>query len=267
MAIENGLILRKIYQNIREKFNDLALYWNAILRIWNDTSPKEFYEPRVGGWKGIKIQQNSTIPVGLRYSNRKTFSNIANEVNQDIVEESSRIHTLGNENNIRRSVKSLNDITHTYIGSAEGYSKINVNVVGKTTSIDLASLGIKKYSQLTENAADIYNGSKLLSSPNETAIIEYNKDEITEEITQKDVLTFDVNTNTVLGNGEIVKKSDYEHINSVLNRIQTCLNKKSSWFSGGICARLCQTSCQNRCQKSCQGCNTKQCHDQKCGTH
>ena len=27
-----------------------------------------------------------------------------------------------------------------------------------------------------------------------------------------------------------------------------------------------QINCQNRCQVSCQGCNTKQCHDQNCGS-
>lgn len=267
MAVENGIILRKIYQQIRDKFNDLALYWNAIWRIWNNTTPSEFREPWTRGWKGSKIAQNCSIPVELRYSNRKTYEGKTNEINQDIVEESSKIHTLGNENNIRRSVRSLNDITHTYIGSAEGYSKIVVNNIGKTTTIDLASLGIKKYSQLTNNPDDVNNGQQLLTYPNDTSIVEYDKDATTEVITQKDVLTFDVNTNSVLNNDEIVKKSDYEHINSVLNRIQSCLNKKSTWFSGGICARLCQTSCQNRCQKSCQGCNTKQCHDQKCGTH
>ena len=81
------------------------------------------------------------------------------------------------------------------------------------------------------------------------------------------ILTYDNSTYMLLEHEDIVKKSDYESIQNVLDRIQTCLNSKNTWFSSGLCSRTCQVSCQRSCQLACQGCNSKQCHNQKCGTH
>lgn len=259
-------IVRRIYTSIRNKFNDLALRWNGLLKVWNNDSPIEFQGRWVSGNKGSKIQMNDTVPVEYRYTSKKAYSGEPNEVQQDIIEESSLIHTLGNENNIRNSVKELNDKTYDMLGRNEGISKVDLNLIGHKVNTDLSSLGIKKYSQLSKTSTDVYNGNQLLSNPSETSNVEYEKNSL-DQVLQKDVLTFYNNENYALNNSEIVKKSDYEQIEKVLERIQMCIDKKSSWFSGGICSRTCQVSCQNRCQTSCQACNTRQCHDQKCGVH
>ena len=52
------------------------------------------------------------------------------------------------------------------------------------------------------------------------------------------------------------------------NKINSILKLRDGWFSSnGRCNYSCQVNCQNKCQLSCQACNTKQCHNQKCGTH
>lgn len=259
-------ILRSFYTNLRTKFKDLALRWNAILRIWNNTTPVEYEDVWIYGWDGIAIRMHDTIPVKYRYKNKKEYSGEKDEVLENIVEESDRIHTLGNENNIRRSIIDLNNKTHNYIGK-DYYNKLNISIIGKPTSIDLEEKGVKKYNQLTLNPNDIIDGQQMLSNPSETSIVEYEYDSVNEKLVQKDILTFDNSSAMVLDNNDIVKKADYDSVNNVLSRIQMCIDKKNSWFSGGICSRNCQVSCQTRCQISCQACNTKQCHDQKCGTH
>ena len=70
-----------------------------------------------------------------------------------------------------------------------------------------------------------------------------------------------------LKNEEYIKKHEYDQLNKILDSIGNCLKKKDGWFSNGVCNFSCQVKCQNSCQVSCQLCNTKQCHDQKCGTH
>ena len=50
--------------------------------------------------------------------------------------------------------------------------------------------------------------------------------------------------------------------------ITSVLNTRDIWYDGNnLCARSCQVACQTACQTSCQGCNTSQCHNQKCGAH
>ena len=85
---------------------------------------------------------------------------------------------------------------------------------------------------------------------------------------QNCVYTFNVNQNWELDNEHIVRKSDLEQVQKLLEKIGNCLRMRDGWFdSNDRCQRSCQVNCQTRCQASCQGCNTKQCHDQKCGTH
>lgn len=142
------------------------------------------------------------------------------------------------------------------------------NYIGSETSENLSARGIKKYSELRNNPNDVYNGKQLLDNPSKTSepIYEYMPDSI--KANQKNVYTFDVNRNYSLNNEEVVKKADYQQLQQLLDKIEKCLKLRDGWFdSNDRCIYTCQVACQNRCQVSCQACNTKQCHDQKCGTH
>lgn len=61
------------------------------------------------------------------------------------------------------------------------------------------------------------------------------------------------------------------HINNLITTINAVLARydayNSFWDGSNLCARSCQVACQTACQTSCQGCNTSQCHNQKCGAH
>ncbi len=152
-----------------------------------------------------------------------------------------------------------------------GDLKINVtqpNYIGVETSENLSARGIKKYSELKPNPNDVQNGQQLLDNPAKTSetIYEYMPDSI--EANQKNTFTFDVNRNYSLNNEEVVKKADYQQLEQLLDKMDRCLKLRDGWFdSNDRCIYTCQVACQNRCQVSCQACNTKQCHDQKCGTH
>ncbi|MFZ9241632.1 MAG: hypothetical protein ACO239_00495 [Sediminibacterium sp.] len=79
--------------------------------------------------------------------------------------------------------------------------------------------------------------------------------------------TTTMNKRTGPSSGDIIKSSYVNDCITTLNQIATALSEYNSWWSGGLCARSCQVSCQTACQTSCQGCNTSQCHNQKCGIH
>lgn len=95
------------------------------------------------------------------------------------------------------------------------------------------------------------------------------------QLTQEKLNMYNVNTKWSTNNVEqnvrqdnLVKKEDYEQLNRLLKKIDAVLKLRDGWFdSNGRCSHSCQVACQNRCQLSCQGCNTSQCHNQKCGTH
>jgi len=70
-----------------------------------------------------------------------------------------------------------------------------------------------------------------------------------------------------VSSGAEIDDSTINGMQSTLNNIISCLNTYDSWFSSDKCNRSCQLSCQTSCQTSCQGCNTSQCHNQKCGIH
>ena len=152
-----------------------------------------------------------------------------------------------------------------------GDLKINVNqpnYIGVETSENLSARGIKKYSELKPNPNDVQNGQQLLDNPSKTseAIYEYMPNSI--EANQKNIYTFDRNKNYSLNNEEVIRKADYQQLEQLLDKMDKCLKLRDGWFdSNDRCIYTCQVACQNRCQVSCQACNTKQCHDQKCGTH
>lgn len=65
--------------------------------------------------------------------------------------------------------------------------------------------------------------------------------------------------------GDAVKASDFNAIETVVNKINTVLSGYNSyWDSGNLCQRSCQLNCQVGCQVACQSCVTSQCHDQWC---
>lgn len=157
----------------------------------------------------------------------------------------------------------------TFYGSTI-YSKIDYAVmqpfnIGYQTSVDVSSKGVRKDSVI-ESSSNNYNK---FSSP------EYINNTTKVEDNMQNIYTYNVNYNWSLNNVEqnvrqdnLVKKEDYEQLNRLLNKINSVLKLRDGWFdSNGRCSHSCQVNCQNKCQLSCQACNTKQCHNQKCGTH
>ena len=137
--------------------------------------------------------------------------------------------------------------------------------IGYQTSVDVSSKGVRKDSVI-ESSSNNYNK---FSSP------EYIDNDAKVEDNMQNIYTYNVNYNWSLNNIEenvrqdnLVKKEDYEQLNRLLNKINSVLKLRDGWFdSNGRCSHSCQVNCQNKCQLSCQACNTKQCHNQKCGTH
>lgn len=64
---------------------------------------------------------------------------------------------------------------------------------------------------------------------------------------------------------------DHLHVNNMITTIINIIARydayNSYWDANNLCQRSCQVACQTACQTSCQGCNTSQCHNQKCGAH
>ena len=269
---DSNIVNRQVYEDIRNTFRQRAMNWNGVWSVWTNQSP-EWGGRWVGGWKGIKIQMNDIIPENIRDRMSKEYEGLSGEINQNIAEESSKIHTLGNENNIRRSVIQLNDTTDKNIGVYIGgvkQPKIEITTIGTAGSfrpdVDI------------ERTDDSYTVDK----HNTAFVRDIPADVITNTSTGKEVplnsvITYDIAQKTeMLGTADptvtskaegIVKKDDYELIRDVLERIRQCLVQRNNWFTyNGICSRSCQVNCQNTCQVSCQGCNWKQCHDQSCGS-
>jgi hypothetical protein len=140
-------------------------------------------------------------------------------------------------------------------------------LIGESTSVNVAERGVKKYSQLSENPNDVYNGKKMLSNPDATNDVEYTDIEDSILSNQECLYTFDGDKNWKLDNEAVIRKTDYQQLQQILKKIEKTLKLRDGWYKDNRCDINCQVACQNRCQVSCQGCNTKQCHDQKCGTH
>jgi hypothetical protein len=65
-----------------------------------------------------------------------------------------------------------------------------------------------------------------------------------------------------------IDKSAINNLITTLSAITSVYDAYNGYFDGGdLCSRSCQVACQTACQTSCQGCNTSQCHNQKCGAH
>ena len=145
------------------------------------------------------------------------------------------------------------------------YSIMQPYNIGKQTSVNVSSKGVLKDSQI-ESSTNNYNKFSSINYIDNDSKIEDN---------QENIYTYNVSKNWSLNNLEenirqdnLVKKEDYEQLNRLLNKINSILKLRDGWFSSnGRCNYSCQVNCQNKCQLSCQACNTKQCHNQKCGTH
>lgn len=268
---DSNIVNRQIYQDIREDFKQKAMNWNGVWKVWTNQSP-DWGGRVVGGWAGAKIQMWDIVPESVRDRMYREYSGRSGEINQVIDEESSKIHTLGNENNIRRSVIALNDTTDTNIGvylGNEKLPKIEIDTIGTAGNFNPDV-------EIT-HTSDENNVNKSTTAH----IKRTDADVITntttgEQLEINDAITYDINQKTQLKGTKdptkssqeegIVKKSDYELVRTVLERIKECLVQKNNWFTfNGICSRSCQINCQNHCQVSCQRCNTNQCHNQNCG--
>lgn len=269
---DSNIVNRQVYQDIRDTFKQRAMNWNGVWKVWTNQSP-DWGGRWVYGWKGVKIKMYDTIPESVRDKIQKEYTGLSGEVNQVINEESSKIHTLGNENNIRRAVIQLNNTTDANIGvyiGSEKLPKIEVKTIGTAGNFN-PDVNIANTSD--DYTVNKYNTSYVRDIPANKIVNTTTGQEvplnavITKDINQKTQMEGSTNPTESSQAEGIVKKSDYELIRSVLERIKDCLIQKNSWFTyNGICSRSCQINCQNRCQVSCQGCNTKQCHDQNCGS-
>ena len=115
---KSNKINRADYESLRALFKDTARWYNGVNRAWTNKTPDEFNEPMGYGWGGWAIYQHSTVPVNLRYTKYKDYTGEPDQ--QHIIpEESSVIHTLGNENYIRDYTKSLNDKVRSRFGNDE----------------------------------------------------------------------------------------------------------------------------------------------------
>lgn len=68
--------------------------------------------------------------------------------------------------------------------------------------------------------------------------------------------------------GQIISASHIQNMIQTILALESRLDSYNSYYDASdLCARSCQVACQTACQSSCQGCNTSQCHNQKCGLH
>ena len=68
--------------------------------------------------------------------------------------------------------------------------------------------------------------------------------------------------------GQTISASHINNMVQTITALESRLDAYNSYYDGAdLCQRSCQIACQTACQTSCQGCNTSQCHNQKCGIH
>lgn len=144
-------------------------------------------------------------------------------------------------------------------------TKLQPNIMGKTTSVIVGNLGVKKVPDIeaTSKWKNKYSYVEQVSIPNKI------------ETNQGKIYLYDINSDWALNNKEsgvvqdnLIREEDYKQLERILTKIDKVLARKDGWFDeSGLCRRGCQVNCQNRCQVSCQRCNRKQCHNQKCGAH
>ena len=147
------------------------------------------------------------------------------------------------------------------------YTDVNIdNVLPNNLGVEYDGdmSGIKTYSQSISS-----NDYQHFSKFNSTHVENTNYDNLEK------LKLYDRSTAKTLNNIEnevrqdnIVRKDDLDQIQRVLDKINSVLKLRDGWFDrNGRCSVNCQIQCQSGCQVNCQNCNTKQCHNQKCGMH
>lgn len=268
-------IQRKFYITLREYYAKLARLWNGVWTVIkngvNNSPPYDGVWVR--GNKGNKIRTGDEIPLATRYTKTAEYnSSDSKSLNPTIAEDSYLFHTLGDENDIRNAVSSLNNLSYDYIGKSEGMTKTNIAEKGVATSIDIANITLKSENKdlqedfnKTKGVVNIKN-IPVAQQTSDTFAYPYQTSALNVDGTN--VLTYNGNKKYALREDEVVKYDDYDEIDKLLTKIEQCLGRRNNWFdSNGRCQLSCQIMCQHTCQISCQGCNRKQCHDQKCGMH
>jgi len=146
-------------------------------------------------------------------------------------------------------------------------TKLQPNIIGKTTPVIAGNLGVKKVAQIEQSDVlkNKYSYVTQQAIPNKV------------ETNQGEIYLYNINDNWALNNSadnpdvvqdNLIREEDYKQLERILTKIDKVLALKDGWFDeNGLCRRGCQVNCQNRCQVSCQRCNRKQCHNQKCGAH
>lgn len=116
-----------------------------------------------------------------------------------------------------------------------------------------------KYTGSGVSTSDVSAGNTVLASSTNDHISTLNS------TTDAGICNFDYYGS--VSSGQSINGSTIAGMQSTVTNITICLGAYDSWFSSDKCNRSCQLSCQTSCQTSCQGCNTSQCHNQKCGIH
>ena len=141
--------------------------------------------------------------------------------------------------------------------------------------VNIDPLEISEPKQIGKKKFFYKNESGEYTENNKPGSVEYTKIDNTVLSDQSSVLPYNTINATKeydigynIENKDYITKHEYDQLEAILDGIGECLSKKDGWFStNDKCNFSCQVKCQNTCQVSCQLCNTKQCHDQKCGTH
>lgn len=96
-------INKSAYETIRKRFKDYAVYWNAIWKVWEGTSPTTLDN----AWGNFRHDE---IPVSDRYTNKVEYDpNNPDQINPVMKNiESNIIETVSNQNIIREEVYKFN---------------------------------------------------------------------------------------------------------------------------------------------------------------
>ena len=164
--------------------------------------------------------------------------------------ESEIIHTLGNENNVRRNLKNGLEKIYSKISSDETLIPDSCNIIGVETIEDVNNL--KKYSQIKDILEQGKNIDMKIYSTEVGYLSEvaqskkdgcFSKDEY--------IITYDIDTKRRLLLSDFIKEDNYDYDLQKLNRLKEYVAKKDSWFDmNGYCQRSCQINCQTVAQVS-----------------
>ena len=130
-------INKSAYETIRKRFKDYAVYWNAIWKVWEGTSPTSLDNAQ-GNFR------HDEIPVSDRYTNKVEYDpNNPNQINPVMANvESNIIETASNQNIIREEVYKFNKKLMEKFGEYE-YNSAGKSLYDKPIKSYIVNLIVK----------------------------------------------------------------------------------------------------------------------------